>query len=267
MAKVILTRALEDSQSFAAELIANGIEQPVIFPCLEFIEPADKFAGLDAAIRRNPDYSWIVFLSQKSAEVFFERLLAIGGHTFHLHTGLKIAVIGDSTRKFIETEIGFPVDFVPSEFNSDVFVREFGKMLLATGISEMRILLPRTAMVNDDFVESLRQASCRDIDLVEAYSTKCPTGVSTPELEAALTEGALISFTSSQIVRNFMTLTSALDRELLASAEILSLGPKTTKTINEYSLFKRIREAKPSTLATMLNMIKSSRDEQSKTRS
>lgn len=265
--KVILTRALEDSQSFAAELIANGVDQPVIFPCLEFIEPADNYAGLDAAIRRNPDYSWLVFLSQKAAEVFFDRLLAIGGHTFHLHTGLKIAVIGDSTRKFIETEIGFPVDFVPSEFNSEVFVREFGKMLSESGISEMKILLPRTAMVNDDFVESLRQASCREIDLVEAYSTKCPMGVSTLELEAALKEGAIISFTSSQIVRNFMSLTSDLDRALLANANVVSLGPKTTKTVNEYSLFTRIREAKPSTLAAMLNMIKSSRDEQSKTRS
>lgn len=260
MAKVVLTRALEDSRAYAAEL---GLDDLLIFPALEFLAPADNYAALDAAIRRNPDYSWIVFLSQKAAEIFFERLIAIGGHTFHLHPGLKIACIGEATRRYIETEIGFPVDFSPSEFNSDVFVEEFPSGI---GFTEMRILVPRTAMVSDDFARRLSQRALMAVDIVEAYTTRCPDTAPVTELEQALRQGALVSFTSSQIVRNFMQLSGSLPRDLLASARAISLGPKTTKTLMEYQVFSSIIEAKPSTLDAMAAVIKSTIDEQSKTR-
>ncbi len=259
MARVVLTRATEDSKSFAQQIPCESL----IFPALEFLAPADDYAALDTAIRRNPDYAWLVFLSQKAAEIFFERLIAIGGHTFHLHPGLKIACIGAATRRFIEDEIAFPVDYCPSEFNSDVFIDEFP---VAAGYSEMRVLVPRTAMVNDDFAERLSRRALMNVDIVEAYTTACPKSAPVAELEQVLRAGALITFTSSQIVRNFMQLTSSVDRELLRSARVISLGPKTTKTIMEYQLFTSIIESKPSTLDAMLGVIKSSIDEQSKTR-
>ncbi len=264
----ILTRAAEDSESLADDLANAGITEVFSFPCLEFVAPADNCAALDMAIRRNNEYAWVVFLSQKSAEVFFGRLISLGGHTFHLHTGLKIATIGEATRKYIEGEIGFPVDFVPSRFNSEVFIDEFSKELRDSGLglgSGLRVLLPRTAMVSDDFASRLETSSAVHVDVVDAYSTRAPEPGSLVDLKQALkSDIALLCFTSSQTVRNFVTMTASLDKELLRHAQIISLGPKTTKTISEYPQcfdLRKLREANPSTIETMLSVIKSSRDE------
>ena len=258
---MVLTRAAEDSKDYALALESAGVPRSdiFIFPCLEFEAPNDSYAALDAALRRNQEYLWVIFLSQKSAEVFFERLLAIGGHFFHLHLGLKIAVIGEATRRYIESELNFPVDFSPSEFNSDIFIQEFTELTMAQGLAS-RILLPRTAMVKDDFVERLESETLFKVDIVDAYTTKCPSQVDLEALSQVLLEEPLITFTSSQIVRNFMQVTAKLDRKLLSKARILSLGPKTTKTLREYSEIldlSSLQEAKPSSLDAMRLMIKS----------
>lgn len=122
---VVITRAKEDSPEFVKILETKGISNYFFFPCLAFTAPDDNYTALNAAIRRNHEFDWLIFLSRRAAESFFNHLLEIGAHFFHLAAHLKIAVIGSATEKFIEQEINFPVNFCPSEFNSEVFSREF----------------------------------------------------------------------------------------------------------------------------------------------
>jgi len=302
--KIIITRAEEDSAEMQTELEAQGLDVATL-PCLEFIDPEDEYKGLDAAIRANHEYDWVIFLSQKAAERFFDRLLAIGGHLFNLAPSLKIACIGDSTRRFVQDQVGFPVNFVPSKFNSDVFLEEFGAELNKDDKVYNKILLPRTAMVNDDFVQQLRllrsarndtelessldtaaDSSSQDtatvsslrgaaeaipieVDLVHAYSTQCPQLTEeqkTQYREILNSEQKLkLTFTSSQIVRNFCSLVElTLSQDLTSWAqdnkhrvEVYSLGPKTSKTIRELFPHEDLKlyEATTTTIAGLITLV------------
>lgn len=257
--QIILCRSEEDNQNTIAELIAAGVEDTkVSLPCLEFIEPDEGYEQLDWAIKKNHEYSWLIFLSQKAVEVFLDRLVAIGGQLFHLHPNLKIAVIGESTKKYIENEIAFPVDFIPREFNSDVFIDEFSQLLMEEGYREnKKILLPRTAMVKDDFAAKLEACAFIELEIVPAYSTTCPEP---REIHWDEKEEYLFCFTSSQIVRNFKKLYGEQPLKM-QKARVLSLGPKCSGTILEEFPFLaesgKLDEAKPATISGMIAVIKS----------
>lgn len=261
---VVITRAKEDSLEFSELLKSEDIES-ILLPCLEFQKPPDDYKALDASIKKNHEYNWVIFLSKKSAEVFFDRLLYIGGNLFNLAPSLKVACIGTSTKQFIETNIGFPVDFCPSEFNNDVFIKEFKEALKAAAEYNFKILLPRTIIASNEFIEDLENSQGVNvkIDLVAAYSSECPK-VDSPEIIENLQKikglylsqtKLTISFTSSQIARNFKSLMPEID---LSSPHIrvLSIGPKTTKTIKEiYGPQVKIEEPKKSTIKELANLL------------
>ncbi|MFM7457439.1 MAG: uroporphyrinogen-III synthase [bacterium] len=173
---VVITRAKEDSPDFIKILEAKGITDYFFFPCLAFTAPDDGYTALDAATRRNHEFDWLVFLSRRAAESFFNRLLEIGGHFFHLAPHLKIAVIGSATKEFIEKEINFPVNFCPSEFNSEVFSREFLRDIASSEnvLEPLNLLIPRTSIADDLLTQDLESASTVKVTQVDAYKTIKP---------------------------------------------------------------------------------------------
>src|ERR1700722_15156998 len=60
--RVVVTRALEQSQSLADALREAGAE-PVLLPLLT-IAPADNLAELDACLRNSGRFDWVFFTSQ-----------------------------------------------------------------------------------------------------------------------------------------------------------------------------------------------------------
>ena len=255
---VVITRAKEDSPEFVKILEAKGISDYFFFPCLSFTAPDDNYTALDAAIRRNHEFDWLIFLSRRAAESFFNRLLEIGGHFFHLAAHLKIAVIGSATEKFIEQEINFPVNFCPSEFNSEVFSREFLRDIASTGniLEPINLLIPRTSIADDLLIKELESLGTVKVTQVDAYKTIKPETSSEvisnfkrllDETLRSVRENAetgvsqecqdtvKLTFTSSQCVRNFFEIIDGqinLDnyREVL---EFHSIGPKVTQTLKE----------------------------------
>jgi uroporphyrinogen-III synthase len=255
---VVITRAKEDSSEFVKILETRGIIDYFFFPCLAFTAPDDKYTALDAAIRRNHEFDWLVFLSRRAAESFFNRLLEIGGHFFHLAQHLKIAAIGSATKEFIEKEINFPVNFCPSEFNSEVFSKEFLRDIASSEniLEPLNLLIPRTSIADDLLTQDLESLGTAKVTQVDAYNTIKPE-TSTELLSdfKRLLDGTLrsdrenrkirtpqqceravkLTFTSSQCVRNFFELTEG-QINLATYQEILefhSIGPKVTKTLKE----------------------------------
>lgn len=255
---VVITRAKEDSPEFVKILEAKGISDYFFFPCLSFTAPDDNYTALDAAIRRNHEFDWLIFLSRRAAESFFNRLLEIGGHFFHLAAHLKIAVIGSATEKFIEQEINFPVNFCPSEFNSEVFSREFLRDVASSEniLEPINLLIPRTSIADDLLIKELESLGTVKVTQVDAYKTIKPETSSEvisnfkrllDETLRSVRENAgtgvsqecqdtvKLTFTSSQCVRNFFEIIDGqinLDnyREVL---EFHSIGPKVTQTLKE----------------------------------
>jgi uroporphyrinogen-III synthase len=217
-------------------------------PCLEFSQPSDSYQSLDKIIRANHEYDWLIFLSKKSAQVFFDRLLELGGHLFVLSPRLKIACIGDQVASFVREQVGFPVDFVPTKFNSKTFLDEFEPDPMA------RIIVLRNENVDDDFVNEL-SSKVLSVELALAYSTKIPD-IDLAGFDSLLNQSQdlVLSFASSDTVRNFCTL---LGQQRLSKLDlpVLSIGPRTTQTIRELLPSLSVIEAKQSSFESMLDAI------------
>jgi uroporphyrinogen-III synthase len=264
---VVITRAKEDSPEFIKILEAKGIIDYFFFPCLAFTAPDDGYAALDAATRRNQEFDWLVFLSRRAAESFFNRLLEIGGHFFHLAPHLKIAVIGSATKEFIEKEINFPVNFCPSEFNSEVFSREFLRDIASSEniLEPLNLLIPRTSIADDVLTQDLESLGTVKVTQVDAYKTIKPEaskelladfqrlldvallsrrsiissdaehGTSLSYASKPSQRTIKLSFTSSQCVRNFFEIIDG-QINLATYHEVLefhSIGPKVTQTLKD----------------------------------
>ncbi len=261
---VIITKAIDDSQRFSSLLKSQGLNC-FYFPCVEFIEPSDNYAALDKAIRENHHYDWVFFLSKKSAEVFFSRLIELGGHFFHLSPRLKIACVGQSTADFIINEIGFPVNFIPSEFNSSCLATEFVQQFCEAnfpGSDPLEVILPRAENISGDFIAKLESENQIKVTLVNAYKTKMP-GLSLAQVQSfeellLSDEELFISFTSSEIVRNFkknISVNSLQRMQQRDKLHIISIGPQTSITIREELPGFNIHEASQATLESMLDLM------------
>lgn len=231
--QVIVTRAKEDCPELTKKLEEQGIEYKV-FPCINYNSPSDNYQALDKAIRSNHEYDWLFFLSRRAAESFFNRLLELGGHLFHLSPHLKIACVGPATAKFITDVIGFPVDFIPSQFNSETLFAEFKHKYSG------RILLVRE--------ESLSEVPSElDITIVTGYQSKLPEKPTT-----TIKSEDLITITSSQIAKNFYELTQGD----VTATQFISIGPQTTATLKALYPQATITESKESTIDSMLEQIR-----------
>lgn len=258
---LVITRSKEDNQNLAKQLVGLGLTI-IDLPCIEFINPSDNYSKLDQAIRSNHTYDWIFFLSIKAADTFFSRLLELGGHLFHLSPHLKIACVGKTTADFVEKEIGFPVNFVPSKFNSETLAEEFTSKYCdpnpMPGADTLRVILPRAEGIEDDFVSQLsKQIS---IEICPAYQTICPESNNLEKLDKAIISGEeiFISISSSEICRNFAKIVGQKRMHDLLQRDTthwLSIGPKTTRTMRNEARIQNIQEANNTSINGLLKLI------------
>lgn len=262
LVKVIITRSETESQDFKSLLDEKGISS-FIFPCIEYIEPGDNYHDLDNAIRHNHEFDWIIFLSKKAADAFFTRLLELGGHFFHINPRLKIACIGQKTADFIREQVGFPVDFVPSEYNSITFIQEFTRRFcdesLMPSINRQKILIPRQEGITDSLKDELEASGQIEVIYANAYK------VTDPDLRESFYEElkniliqenqVYITFASSKTVKNFKNKLDKHNIDTTSTCKIISIGNKTSETIKEIFPVNKLIEAKQSTLESMFNAI------------
>jgi uroporphyrinogen-III synthase len=102
------------------ELVKQYGGEPVSLPLIkvaELIEPTDKLR-LDAS----PTYDWLIFTSQTAVSAFDAKMKRHGVSVDSIPS--NVAAIGTRTAAALE-KIGFSVQFIPTVFSADVFVKEF----------------------------------------------------------------------------------------------------------------------------------------------
>lgn len=102
------------------ELVKEYGGAPVSLPLIqvrELVGPTDKLR-LDACAT----YDWLIFTSQSAVQAFGEKLKREDFSVDLIPS--NIAAIGTRTAAALE-EIGFSVQFIPTVFSADVFVKEF----------------------------------------------------------------------------------------------------------------------------------------------
>lgn len=94
----------------------------------EVIDPVDE-----TKLGRCAEFDWLIFTSQSAVKAFHSKMDRFNMTIQHIPS--KIAAVGTQTAAALE-KIGFTVEFIPSVFSADVFVKQFKP----TNDRELRVL-------------------------------------------------------------------------------------------------------------------------------
>ncbi len=216
---VLILRDARQSDVFAKMLMQNNFE-PVVCPVIQ-IEKRELSSELQSAFEHLKDYSWTVFTSPNGVKSFFELFLDNGGD-MRMLGHMKFATIGKATAEVLK-KWGFKADFIPQKQVSNA---------LADGLCELlgsndRILLPRSAIANNDMVDIITKRC--PVDDIKIYDTRIKTE-NESELRSLLNTGEVkyIPFTSASTVDGFV---KAIHNDLtgLENVKTVAIGPITKK--------------------------------------
>jgi len=246
--RIIVSRAKEQAGSLSSLLKEEGADVLEI-PFIE-IRPAQSYEALDKAIENLLAYDWLILTSVNGVKAFFSRLEKQGKSEADL-LHLKIVAIGPATAKSIEKH-GIPVDIVPDEYVAEAVVEE-----MRNQVKGEKVLLVRAKVARDVIPNALRELGAK-VHVMEAYETVVPESSRTAILEALNSDKkpALITFTSSSTVKNFVELLGqeTIESGLLDDVKLASIGPVTSATLKELGLRVDI-EAKEYTVPGLVEAI------------
>lgn len=223
--RVLVTRAAGQAGDLSARLRAAGAE-PVEVAVIQIVPP-DDVAPLDDALRRLPEYDWVLFTSSNTVEAVFARLDALGLDA-RAFEATRVAAIGTATAERLRAR-GVRVDYVPDRFVAEALLEG----LITRGVAGQRVLLPRAEHARDVLPNGLRSVGAT-VDVVVAYRTEIPPDA--PGLRA-LEAGEIdvVTLTSSSTARNLVALASGRV-DLINRARVACIGPITAATAREVGL-------------------------------
>ncbi len=240
--RILVTRAREQASALSERLRSLGAE-PIEFPTIRIVPPADGYAALEAvlattalpAMHPSPDsvagenkshrsIDWMVFTSSNSVRHVLGWLEATGRDARALG-GMKIAAIGPATAEALR-ECGIRADFIPSESVAEAIVAEFPE-----SVTGRRIVLPRAEEAREILPELWRNHGAL-VEVVPVYRTELETdGAEHIRDLLAQREIDAITFTSSSTVRNFVT---AMQGTVIPpETRLATIGPITAETCRE----------------------------------
>ncbi len=253
--RVVLTRPQEQAREFSQLLTAYGAE-PVEVPTIQIVPPA-SWQAIDDAMTRLSTYQWLIFTSVNGVRPFMDRLHAAGKDARAL-ANLRLCAIGPRTAQELGT-YGLIPDVIPTEFQAEGVIAA----LAHVGIRGSRILIPRAEVAREILPHQLRELGAT-VEVIPVYRTIAPA-VDVASLTQQLQDGqvAVVTFTSSSTVRNFMELFGGRDRvrPLLAGVVVACIGPITARTAEEYGVTVTVMPAENTVPALAEAIVKHFREE------
>jgi uroporphyrinogen III methyltransferase/synthase len=161
-----------------------------------------------------------------------DRLHAAGKDARAL-ANLRLCAIGPRTAQELGT-YGLTPDVIPTEFQAEGVIAALARV----GIHGSRILIPRAEVAREILPDQLRELGAT-VDVIPVYRTIAPV-MDVAYLTQQLHDGqvAVVTFTSSSTVRNFVELLGGRDRvrPLLARVVVACIGPITARKAEEYGM-------------------------------
>ncbi|MFN8655476.1 MAG: uroporphyrinogen-III synthase [Candidatus Obscuribacterales bacterium] len=227
--RVLVTRPLDQVQALST-LLSQEQAIPINKPLIE-IGPPEDFQPLDEAVRQLPSFDWIIFASTNAVNAFFERA---GALNYKLDWGrTRVAVIGSATAAAAK-ERGLEIDFCPDSFVAEAFIEQFPGF--PKHVRGVRFLWPKTD-IGRPYISDRLTAAGAQVERVICYTTNLPHNSENlaQELRALLEFNGvdIVTFASSQAVRNFSTLISSVSPDperLMKGALYAVIGPETAHT-------------------------------------
>ncbi|HEY2586774.1 MAG TPA: uroporphyrinogen-III C-methyltransferase [Tepidisphaeraceae bacterium] len=225
---IVVTRTRQQASELSSrlsELGANVIEAPTI----ELTVPAE-WSAADEVLRSIAAFDWVVFTSQNGVRFAKQRLSDLGLDA-RAFGNAKVAAIGDATARAIREELFLSVDLCPDSFVAEALA----DALAAKGVVRgSRFLLLRADIARPILRERLVQDGAAEVRDVPIYETRPIAELPEPLVDAlAAGEVTWVTFTSSSTAKNFLALLGPDARAVLGNVKIASIGPITTRTIQE----------------------------------
>ena len=246
--RIIVTRSRTQASGLCRNLKNLGADV-IEFPTIDII-PVKNFNLLDDSIHNIRDFSWIIFTSVNSVEIFFKRLFELNYDSRILKNG-KIAVIGAETGNALK-QFGIIPDLVPTTYTSEGTVEAF--RLMKDEIKGEKILLPCSAIARDIIPSELEKLGAV-VKIVLIYENVIPD-YSEEKIDSYFErEFHLVTFTSSSTVMNLAEIFRKHKKEhLIGKIKGASIGPVTTETAKQNGI-NIVVEAKIQTIEGLTDCI------------
>lgn len=232
--RILITRAPEQAKPFSEKLKQLG-GIPIEIPLIS-IEPASITDSCKDSLLHMSEFEWLIFTSVNGVKCFFHILKELHIDISTIAQQPKIAVVGKKTLHEL-TKRGLRAEIVPENFVAEDLIDIFkriniaGKRVLIAKGNLARTILPNElrrlgAVVEDYVVYNTIQTDKHREKLLEVLHTK---------------EIDVITFTSSSTVKNFVSLLSGHNMDIMLRGIIVAcIGPITEKTAKDYGIYPTI---------------------------
>ncbi|MBC2329681.1 uroporphyrinogen-III synthase [Listeria swaminathanii] len=208
--KIVLTREASKNKPWQAYFSQNGFEVESI----PLIETQPKKFSLN---REQQAAEWLFLTSVNAVEYFFANQKS--------KTNYNIAVIGEKTKEKL-AEYGYNPSFVPSVYQSEVFLAEW----LSQNESQTSILLPQSNLSRSIIEDTLIKKGHQVLP-IELYETSFPENSKVMLINwLKQNETQIFIFASPSAWKNFYSIAKSFPNQK-ENWRIASIGSVTTKAI------------------------------------
>lgn len=240
--KVLVTRP-KNRSSRTTELLRKKGAEVLELPSIQTKALEDQ-KKLYQALDEIRKYQWAVFTSPTGAGIFFEELKK---HRTDIRSlfGLKIAAIGEGTRKILEDK-GFLVDLIPEIYDGDCL----GKALAEQLKEGERVLLPRALKGNENLVRQMEEVG-GIVDDIPTYETVYETS-RLIDIKKEIEEHHIdcVVFTSASTVKGFAESVEGADCKGLTAA---CIGKQTKAAADAFEMETYM--AKKATIEELIQLV------------
>jgi uroporphyrinogen III methyltransferase/synthase len=246
--RIVVTREREQGREFVQRLTEQGAEVLEI-PVLRFTTPTQREPVAEVLVGLHA-YDWIVFTSANGVHWFFDAFFKAFKDVRDIGA-VRLAAVGPATAACL-AELHLQVDVMPERHDSGHVARALTEF---ESLENLRILLARAEIATPELPRLLEDKGAI-VDDVAFYRTEAETGGDNGAGENLLKEGAdWVTFTSGSTVRHFHNRFDLPGlRRKFPRLRIASIGPETTRALDELGLEPEI-QARPQTTEGMLQAL------------
>ena len=242
---IVVTRCRAQSSALAEKISDMG-GNPIEIPTIK-IQKVEDNKELEVEINKIKNYTYIIFGSKNAVDIFFDKLNEMGYDARALSNS-KICAIGGETAKAIKSR-GVIADIVPKKYVAEGLYEELKDIINEND----KILIPRAKNARDFLVSKLSE-KCYVKEVI-TYESVIDNNKKNLALEVIEDESVdYITFASSSTVKNFITLIGKENLKKLENKKIISIGPITSKTIEDFGLVV-YKEAEVATIDSTIEAI------------
>jgi uroporphyrinogen-III synthase len=242
--RVLITRAPHQASNLAERLAALGAA-PILVPTIE-IGPPSSFAPLDAALAAVARFDLVAFTSANAVEALHRRAQSLGIQP----APRLIAAVGPATARVLEG-IGLRAGILPPVFTAESLAHTLQPH--AAGQNVLLVLAEDAPTILRD---ALAAAGAR-VTVAAAYANRIPAG-SSDAMQSLFADPAsypdAITFTSASTATNLVALLQASRLTLSEAIVRASIGPVTSRALQQLGLPPHI-EAAEATISALVQAL------------